>query len=93
MINEAALHDNVTLHFSEKCIRVDVKTPSVTFRNTETGKETTVIADLVVGKSEVLSCSINFYVLALFFLVISEEQSVVHVAQVRMVHIRLSASK
>jgi kynurenine 3-monooxygenase len=45
----AAEHNGVTIHFNERCTGFDLRSGAVQLRNEETGAETAVVSDVVVG--------------------------------------------
>lgn len=49
LLMDLAEKEGVEIHFNEQCTAVDLKRMTSTFRNLETGKETTVDSDRVVG--------------------------------------------
>ena len=55
LMTKAEEFENVTFHFNHKCVSVDLDTASATFKNYETGAETTVSADLLVGSDGAFS--------------------------------------
>jgi kynurenine 3-monooxygenase len=49
LMEEADTYSNISLHFNEKCANVDFKTNTITFENTESGKNHSVNPDLIFG--------------------------------------------
>jgi kynurenine 3-monooxygenase len=49
LLEAAAAHPNVSLHFDERCIDIDPDRPAARFINTRKGETTEAISDLIIG--------------------------------------------
>ncbi len=49
LLKAADEHNNVTIHFDQRCVDVDLETPAATFLSTHTGERTAVKADAVIA--------------------------------------------
>jgi kynurenine 3-monooxygenase len=49
LLTEAEKHENVTIHFNQRCLHVDIENKVVTFESYETKEQFTVTADVIFG--------------------------------------------
>ncbi len=49
LMTKAEAFENVTFHFNQKCVAVDLTSATATFKNYETDETTNVTADLLIG--------------------------------------------